>query len=69
MLFKELLEHPTIIVFQYEFVPDEGAEGSRAQTHVTLDPEKTDEQSCDSLHQPQVVELFGVFGVDLLQTH
>lgn len=51
-----------------EFVPDEGSEGCGAQTHVALDPEEANEQSCDSLHQPQVVELFGVFGVDLLQT-
>lgn len=53
---------------QEEFVPDEGSEGCGAQTHVALDPEEANEQSCDSLHQPQVVELFGVFGVDLLQT-
>ena len=49
-------------------VPDEGSEGSGAQTHVALDPEEAYEQSGDALHQPQVVELFGVLWVDLLQT-
>lgn len=51
-----------------KLVPDEGSEGSGTEAHVALDPEEADEQSCDPLHQPQVVELFGVLGVDLLQT-
>lgn len=49
-------------------VPDEGPEGGGAQPHVAFDPQEADEERGDALHQPQVVELFGVFGVDLLQT-
>lgn len=49
-------------------VPDEGSEGRGAQTHVAFDPEEAYKQRCDALHQPQVVELFGVLGVNLLQT-
>lgn len=57
-----------LFAFKIHFIPDEGSEGSGAQTHVALDPEEAYEQSRDALHQPQVVELFGVLGVDLLQT-
>jgi len=49
-------------------VPDEGSEGRGAEAHVALDSEEAYEESCDSLHQPQVVELFGVLRVNLLQT-
>lgn len=48
-------------------VPDEGPEGRGAQPHVALDPQEADEEPGDALHQPQVVELLGVFGVNLLQ--
>lgn len=47
--------------------PDEGSEGSGAEAHVALHPEEAYEESGDSLHQPQMVELFGVLRVDLLQ--
>lgn len=48
-------------------VPDEGPEGRGAQPHVALHPQEADEEPGDALHQPQVVELLGVFGVNLLQ--
>lgn len=48
--------------------PDEGAEGGGAQAHVALDAQEADEERGDALHQPQVVELLGVFWVDLLET-
>lgn len=48
-------------------VPDEGPEGRGAQPHVALDPQEADEEPGDALHQPQVAELLGVLGVNLLQ--
>lgn len=47
--------------------PDEGAEGGGSQAHVALDAQEADEEGGDALHQPQVVELLGVLGVDLLE--
>lgn len=47
--------------------PDEGAEGGGAQAHVALDAQEADEKRSNALHQPQVVELLGVLGVDLLE--
>lgn len=51
-----------------KLVPDESSEGCRTQTHVALDSEEAEEKCSDALHEPQVVELLGVFGVNLLET-
>ena len=48
-------------------LPYKGPEARGSHPHGSLDPEEAEEDGSDAVDHPQVVELLGVLGEDLLQ--